>query len=382
MAVRYKFRLKGYDKSWSEATPINTIVYNTIMDGDYEFEVIACNEFGIWNNKPATVKITINKPWTKEWWFYSLLIAGILILLYLFIAYRTKRLLKEKQNLEGLVKERTLELEKRNQQILENRDEIEEKAKHITDSIKYAKRIQKAIYPTTSHIKRLLPDSFIFFKSKGIVSGDFYWIEEVGSKVLFAACDCTGHGVPGAFISIVTNNLLNQAVKEHGLSKPSLILDEVNRGVTQALHQTLEDSVVKDGMDAALCAFDRQTGKLEYAGAYNSMFLVRGGELTEIKADSIAIGRFIGEAYRTFTNHEIEVQTNDVIYLFSDGFADQFGGPDGKKIKKNNFKTLLIQLSPLPMEEQREKLYNYFKSWQGEVEQVDDVLVIGVRIKK
>ncbi len=381
-AVRYKVILKGYDKDWSQESPNKSYFKSSVQEGEYEFKVMACNEFGIWNVEPASIRIIIKKPFWKEWWAISMLFAGIFFSIYLFISIRTRRLLADKKRLEDLIAQRTRELELRNQQILENKDQIEKDASYITDSIKYAKRIQKAIYPTISQFKRLLPDSFVFFKSKGIVSGDFYWIEEVGSKVLFAACDCTGHGVPGAFISIVTSNLLNQAVKEHGITKPSLILDEVSKGVTLTLHQTVEDSSVKDGMDAAMCCYDRNTGILEFAGAYNSIFLFRDGELIEYKADSFPVGRFIGEAYRTFTNHEIETKDGDVIYLFSDGYADQFGGPDGKKIKKTNFRKLLTDLKSLPMEEQREKLYNYFKSWQGELEQVDDVLVIGVRIKR
>ena len=380
-AIRYKFMLKGYDKGWSDVTPINLAFYSSLYDGNYEFVVKACNEYGVWTTEPASLVIIIKKPFFKEWWFYLLVVTSFIMGIYLYIHYRTNKLLKDKLKLEEVVRIRTEELELRNQEIIENKNEIEKNAKNITDSIKYAKRIQKAIYPTTSQFKKLLPESFIFFKSKGIVSGDFYWIEEKGNKVLFAACDCTGHGVPGAFISIVTNNLLNQAVKEHGITKPSIILDEVNKGITSTLHQTLEDSTVKDGMDAALCCLDKSTGTLEFAGAYNGLYLIRKGELLEFKADNIPIGRFIGEAYKTFTNHEIITQPDDVIYLFSDGFADQFGGPEGKKIKKSNFKRLLLEIWSLPMEEQREKLYNFFKSWQGELEQVDDVLVIGVRIK-
>jgi len=380
-AVRYKFMLKGYDKGWSDPTPLNIAFYSSLYDGEYEFLVKACNEFGVWTKEPASIKITIKKPFFKEWWFFLLVVSAFFLVIYFYIKISTKRLIADKLKLEGEVKERTKELELRNLEIEENKNEIERNAKNITDSIRYAKRIQKAIYPTTTQFKKLLPESFIFFKAKGIVSGDFYWLEEKGNKILFAACDCTGHGVPGAFISIVASNLLNQAVKEHGITKPSQILEEVNRGITISLHQTEEDSTVRDGMDAALCCFDRSSGILEFSGAYNNMYLIREGELIEYKADNIAIGNYIGETLKTFTNHEIFTLADDVVYIFSDGFADQFGGPEGKKIKKNTFKKLLLQIWSLPMEEQREKLYNFFKSWQGELEQVDDVLVIGVRIK-
>ena len=226
----------------------------------------------------------------------------------------------------------------------------------------------------------MLPDSFILFLPKDILSGDFYWLDEINDKILVAAVDCTGHGVPGALMSIVGNNILNQSIIEHKISKPSEILDELNKGVTNTLRQKNEESKVKDGMDIVLLALNRQKNILEFAGANNPLYHIRNGELNEIKGNKFPIGIFIGEEIRHFTNHEIPLQKGDTIYLFTDGYADQFGGPKGKKFKYNQFKTILLEIQTLPMNAQREKLLTAIRSWQGENEQVDDILVIGIKI--
>jgi serine phosphatase RsbU (regulator of sigma subunit) len=198
--------------------------------------------------------------------------------------------------------------------------------------------------------------------------------------VLVAAVDCTGHGVPGALMSIVGNNILNQSINEHHISKPSAILDELNKGVTNTLRQKNEESKVKDGMDIVLLAIDFKSRKLEFSGANNPLYLIREGALTEIKGNKFPIGIFIGEEQKHFTNHDIDLLKGDTLYLFTDGYADQFGGPKGKKFKYNQFKETLLKIQPLPINQQRETLYKTIKDWQGEAEQVDDILVIGIKI--
>lgn len=283
------------------------------------------------------------------------------------------------QELERKVEERTEEVVRQKEEIETQKKEMEVLYTHVTDSIKYAKRIQQAILPPEWMSKRLLPESFILYKPKDIVSGDFYWIKETNGKALFAALDCTGHGVPGAFMTIVGHNQLNRAVNEIENPNPANILDEVNKGISEALHTDAGGSEVKDGMDAALCSLDVKTGKLEFAGAYNPLYLIRDGEIIQVKGDKFPVGAFLGMQQK-FTNHEVQLQKGDTIYIFSDGFPDQFGGPRGKKFMYRRFRDLLLQIQEHSMEMQRKILDKTLEEWRGNLEQVDDILVIGVRI--
>jgi len=282
--------------------------------------------------------------------------------------------------LENTVKERTSEIVKQSEEIQNQKNIVELKNKDITDSINYAKRIQDTILPPDDEINRLLPNCFLLFLPKDILSGDFYWIDEIDNRVLVAAVDCTGHGVPGALMSIVGNNILNQTILEHKISKPSTILDELNNGVTYTLRQKNEESKVKDGMDIVLLSINFQENIVEFAGANNPLYHIRNGELTEIKGDKFPIGIFIGEEVKHFTNHEIQLQKGDTLYLFTDGYADQFGGPKGKKYKYNQLKELLHKIYLLPIDEQHQQLSLAFDTWKGDLEQVDDVVIIGVRV--
>lgn len=289
--------------------------------------------------------------------------------------------------LEQKVRERTIEIQQQKEEIEAQRDAIEvqrdmlaDQKKHITDSIRYAQRIQNAILPENNYIRKLLPESFVYYKPKDIVSGDFYWVNEIDNKVLFAAVDCTGHGVPGAFMSIMGNNHLNYALKVFKANKPADILDQLNYGVSQSLRQDTKDMKLRDGMDIALCMLDYENMKLEYAGAFNPLYIIRNGEALQYKADKFPIGSYIGDKTRNFTNHEIDLRKGDVLYIFSDGFTDQFGGPDRRKFLIKNFRNLLVEISDRPMSEQREILDTTLTTWKGDQEQVDDVLVFGVRI--
>jgi serine phosphatase RsbU (regulator of sigma subunit) len=269
---------------------------------------------------------------------------------------------------------------KSNQKLEVAYSQIEEKNKDITDSIRYAQRIQQAILPPDTLVRELLPDSFILYRPKDIVSGDFYWVEKQNGCVLFAAADCTGHGVPGALMSIVGSNLLNQAVNEYHLSAPHLILDHLNSGLTQTLHQKADENGIRDGMDIALCSLELETRMLQFSAAFNSLYLVRNAELKEIKGDKFPVGTFIGEEVRKFSRNGMQLQKGDQLYIFTDGYADQFGGSKGKKFKYRQLQQTLLALSSLPMSEQQKRLGLILDEWQGNLEQVDDILVIGVRI--
>ena len=296
-------------------------------------------------------------------------------------------------NLERKVAERTAEVVAQKEEIESQRDhlaeknerlqiayrEIEEQKKHITDSIHYAKRIQNAILPPVDFVEEVLPEFFILYKPKDIVSGDFYWVNKREELAYFAAVDCTGHGVPGAFMSIVGNDQLNYALNVKGVRKPSDILDELNRGVTNSLRQKKGFSEVKDGMDIALCALDRENSILQYAGAFNPLYHIRNGKLTIIKGNKFPIGAFVEEELQQFDNHEMKVEKGDAFYIFSDGFPDQFGGEKGKKLKHKQFQEKLLEIYELPMKQQESLLDEYIIKWMGELEQIDDILVIGVR---
>ena len=259
--------------------------------------------------------------------------------------------------------------------------EIEEKNKDITDSINYALRIQQAILPDLEEIKKILPESFVLFKPRDIVSGDFYWFHQIGKYIFVAAADCTGHGVPGAFMSMIGISLLNEIIIEKQIHSPSMILDELRKGIIKSLKQKNETAQanVQDGMDIALCRIENDALKLEFAGANNPVFIVRNGKIIEFSPDKMPIGTYV-DTNKPFTNHTSELQKGDAIYLLSDGYADQFGGPKGKKFMYKQLQELFLSVSVLTPEEQKNKLISVFEGWRGNLEQVDDVCVIGVLI--
>jgi serine phosphatase RsbU (regulator of sigma subunit) len=281
--------------------------------------------------------------------------------------------------LEEKVRLRTAEVVAQKEEIDKQRHQLEEYFVQVTDSIKYAKKIQEAILPPESYVRKLLPDSFILYRPKDIVSGDFYWMNEAGDKVFFAAVDCTGHGVPGAFMSIVGYNQLQQAIELSKGESPAKILDYLNKGVTETLHQKDADSTSKDGMDVAICSINHKTLELEFAGAFNPLYLSRNKEIKQIKGDKFPIGSYDGET-KVFTNHTIQLQAGDQLYIFSDGYADQFGGPRGKKFMYKRFRDLLQDIAKEDLSKQKDLLKDHLFDWMQEEEQVDDILVIGVRV--
>jgi sigma-B regulation protein RsbU (phosphoserine phosphatase) len=296
--------------------------------------------------------------------------------------------------LEEKVKERTLKIEKQKEELSHQRDalaeknsqlneaylEIEEQKKHIMDSIYYARRIQTAILPSFSMLDAKLKTYFIFYLPKDIVSGDFYWMAEVDGLVMLAAVDCTGHGVPGAFMSIVGYNQLHNAVSVKRARKASDILNELNMGVINTLNENTSDSSIKDGMDMTLCVFDFPNKKVDFAGANNPIMIMRDNEPLKYKGDRFPIGAYIEDRPQLFTNNEIDLKSGDMVYLFSDGYADQFGGPENKKFFTRRFEELLFAIHKKPLEEQKEMLKTTLYDWMGSNGQVDDILVIGVKI--
>jgi serine phosphatase RsbU (regulator of sigma subunit) len=272
------------------------------------------------------------------------------------------------------------ELSRKNNIINVQKNIVEDQHRDITDSIKYAKRIQEAILPPLKFWNKILPNSFILHLPKDVLSGDFYWIEETKDYTYIAAADCTGHGVPGALISIVNFNLLNKAVLEKNLVTPSEILDAVNLWLTESLHQSYGESTVRDGMDITIIAIHKHSNEVLFAGANNSIYLISNNELKQIKGDKFPVGAFIEDKIQKFSSKSFTVGKGDSIFLFSDGFADQFGGLKGKKYKYLPFQEKLKSVVDCPVAEQNSILKKEFADWKGAHEQVDDVLVIGIKI--
>ena len=285
----------------------------------------------------------------------------------------TERILEQK------VKERTEEVVKQKDEIDSQRAKLEELYNDVTDSIRYAKRLQDSILPPERILKKYFPASFVLFKPKDIVSGDFYWISKYKSELMFAAVDCTGHGVPGAFMSLVGANGLNSAVNEHKLADPGKILDDLNKYASESLNKGDDENAVRDGMDITLCCLNKKEMKLRFAGAYNPLYLIRDKELEIIKTDKFAIGSFKpGE--KNFNTYEIDIKKGDKIYVFSDGYPDQFGGLKGKKFMYKQFKETLLTTVNESMETQKLLLDQKIEAWRGTYEQVDDIVVFGVEV--
>lgn len=265
------------------------------------------------------------------------------------------------------------------QKVASRTAELSEINKKITDSIFYAKRIQTAILPSDNELDELFKENFVLFKPMTIVSGDFYWVSKKDNKVLISAADCTGHGVPGAFMSMIGNTLLNKIVNENNITQPNNILFQLREEIIESLNQAKDDNLSKDGMDMTICAIDFETNILEFSGANNPLVIIRKGEVIEYKGNKQPVGMLMGEL-QPFTNHEIKIEKDDMIYLFSDGFQDQFGGPEDRKFMKKRFKALLEEIATKPVSEQHDILDHTINDWIKNTRQIDDILVMGIRV--
>jgi len=383
-STQYQYFVEGLMKDWSKWSSDQTI--NLIVkSGNYTLHVRAKD---IWENvsEIKSLKFKIKPPFTETRGFYALIAFFLIIGFIIILNARERKLLRAKKLLEHKVYERTVEIEEKAEEIeaqrdeiTEQRDEILRQKEGITDSINYASRIQNAILPDSDHLHKAFNDHFILFKPRDIVSGDFYWIAEDDEKLYFTAADCTGHGVPGAFMSMLGVSSLNEIFGSHSNHlTASKILNMLREKIKYSLHQTGKEGENKDGMDMALCIYHKNKNLIEYAGAYNPLYLIRDNKLQEYKADRMPIGIYHVEK-ESFTNHEIPIKKGDVIYIFSDGYADQFGGPGQTKFKTGNMKKLLMEISSQPMSKQREILVERFYKWKGELDQLDDIIIIGIR---
>jgi serine phosphatase RsbU (regulator of sigma subunit) len=297
---------------------------------------------------------------------YAFTVGFILVLALVLFIYRGFKQ-KQKANVELAIK---------NELIQEQKELVEYKNKEITNSIEYALRIQTAILPPKKIVSQYLENSFILYKPKDIVAGDFYWMETIDNLVLFAACDCTGHGVPGAMVSVVCHNALNRAVREYGLKEPASILNKTAEIVLENFSKSEEE--IQDGMDISICALNTQTKVIEWSGANNPLWIACNGSLTEIKPDKQCIG--LNDNIKPFTNHKFNLLPDSTIYLFTDGYADQFGGQPERKLTKNRFKELLLSIQNIKIKQQAIELDNFISNYKKDIEQTDDILVIGVKV--
>jgi len=327
-----------------------------------------------------------------------ILIALFVVILFtalIWKSYKRKRndniiLQQQKNEITAYLKE----IEQQNEEITSQRDEIEsknknlteaymlieKKNKNITDSIKYAQKLQYAILPPAELINRLIPDSFIIYMPKSIVSGDFYWLDYKNGFTYIAAVDCTGHGVPGALMSMIGYNLLNQALNELNLFNTHEIVNKLNVQVQRTLRQSDNDGSMNDGMDMVLCRIDMNNMIMQYTAVLNSFFLIRNSELLEMKGEKWPIGKAFNTKFETYTSHELSLEKGDIIYLFSDGYQDQYNHKSDKKFMITRFKSMLLEISSKPLPEQKEHIQQTFTNWKGKSDQIDDVLVMGIKI--
>ncbi len=327
------------------------------------------NEILLRNNEIKT--LTIQKQKTFGLFLFGVIALVILIGIILFLLYRSK------QKTNKIISHKNMLLSEQNIQIGNQKKEIELKNKNLTDSIVYAKRIQDAMLSDVKKLNEYLDDSFILFKPKDIVSGDFYWFGQKDNKFIIAAIDCTGHGVPGAFMSMLGNSFLNQIVFNLGITSPEIILDKLSSEVQIALKQAETNN--QDGMDMALCTIDLKTRSLEFAGAKNPLVIIQIGEAERIKGDRLPIGISYGKE-TSFRKHLIDTKKPSYFYMFSDGYADQFGGPENNKFMIKRLENLLLEIHEKPMETQREILDTTICEWMKDEDQIDDILVVGFKL--
>lgn len=371
---RYKVMLEGFDEDWSAPISKNSVVFSNLPPGDYTLKVMASNNDLVWNNMPATLKLSISPPLYRSVYAIVFYFIAIFVLFQGVVNYRIRSYRKAYKNLQEKAEDKNrLELQK---------EALAKTHKSLTDSINYAKRIQEGMLFSEESVKKLLPESFIYYRPKDIVSGDFYYFYARDNKLVVASVDCTGHGVPGAFMSIIGYDLLRNIVEMQGTDCPATILDMMNEQLNATFLKEnagySPNQEMKDGMDMAICVIDYNRKLAEFAGANSSLYLVRENELHAYDGNRNAIGFFSSQP--KYTKQQFHLAENDIIYLFSDGYTDQFGGPDGKKFKYRRFRHLLLNIHKMPMEDQKAILHQKMEEWMGEeYDQIDDILLIGFR---
>ncbi|MFH0843368.1 MAG: two-component regulator propeller domain-containing protein [Bacteroidota bacterium] len=397
--ITYQYILEGLDDRWSPPRKETEAVYPGLTPGEYTFRVVALDRFGNKSDESASFSFEITPPFWQTTWFYLLCAVILISGVFAFMKYRERKLRNERDLLERIVKERTAEVVQQRDQIEIQRDEIQkqhnivfEQKKDIMDSIRYAKRIQTAAIPSPETVINKLKDLFILYRPRDVVSGDFYWMGIENEKLVMIAADCTGHGVPGAFTSMLGISMLNDIIGQGSTTSPEVILNELRDNIVRSLKQS-PDSESKDGMDIAILTIDKKANVLDFSGAMNPLFIIRNAGNEKINDSFIEEGEFrlyelkgdkmpaaIHERMDPFTKTTIKICPDDKFYMCSDGFEDQFGGPKHHKFMRKNFKKHLLQIHHLPMDQQRDKLEKTLEEWTGDLPQVDDILVIGFSV--
>lgn len=377
-AVMYQYLVQGLTSTWTEWSSDPFIELPFIPSGNYTVLIRAKDVIG---NSSSIVKLpfAVRPPFWKTIWFYIACGVLIVFLLLMVVKLREQSLKKDKLMLELKVKQRTRTIEKQKQAIEQQRDQIFKQNDEITQSIAYARRIQRGVMPSEDIIANLIGDYFIMLRPRDIVSGDFSWISQKRGLAIVVAADCTGHGVPGAFMSMMGVSFLNDIVNVDGIVHPDAILNNLRQKIKAIFETTGRDTQMQDGMDVAICTIDQKNHELWYAGAYNPLYIIREGALIEYKADRMPVGTYPRDNEQ-FTMHRVELKPNDRLYIFSDGYVSQFGGPNGRKFMAKPFKRLLLKTSTLTMAEQKNQLEDTMDMWQSSYDQVDDILVIGIQV--
>lgn len=374
--LSYQYKLDGVDKEWSPKSTRKSVTYSGLSHGNYLFQVKIVDE----NDKTESydsIPAIITPPFYKTFYFYVLIAILSALLIVTYNRYRTAKLRRDKKVLKKMVDERTREIQDQKDRIEIQKNEIEFQKKELTDSITYAEKIQLALLPAKEQLDSEI-ENFIFFQPKDIVSGDFYWFGLIDDLIFVAIADCTGHGVPGAFMSMLGIRFLNEIVLENKIFEPDEIVESLREKVINSLHQVSGDSENKDGMDICLCVINRKIKRVSYCGANNSLYVVHKKEIEEIKADRMPVS--IHPKMDKFTRKSLDYDSGDYLYLYSDGFIDQFGGSEGKKFKRGAFKNLLASLHDKDMTTQHKIMSDTFTTWLGNYDQIDDVSVMGIKL--
>ncbi|MBA3971031.1 MAG: SpoIIE family protein phosphatase, partial [Bacteroidetes bacterium] len=364
--ILFQYKLEGYDAEWSDKTNSPFAQYGKLNEGEYTFLLRAFNNDGVSNQSPFSIKIVIAAPLWKRPWFIILCIALVLYSFYLWLKFRERNHRQFELQLQKALNAKTRE-------VVAQKEEIEKKNKDITDSIRYAKRIQDAILPDLSALKKIVPESFIFFQPRDIVSGDFYWFKKYGDLLILVCADATGHGVPGAFMSMIGSTLLKDIVSRKGIDSPAFSLALLDEEIKILLKQTEgEHHQTQDGVDVIICEVNLKTHFVRIASTKRPVIIAKDNELLTLKKENTET-----QQYET---KDIQLKKGDTIYMFTDGYPDQFGGDAGKKIKISSIKTILSDINTLPMAKQEMIIENHFNKWKGGFEQIDDVLFIGLKL--